>query len=110
MSKYILEIGDVVLWNGITMVVVAMKSHENFGSVCYDREYLLCKKELIHNNNMHLEELKKCGTWVQVQGHEFPEFSKTEKVFDITPYVISCSKVPKRRRKREKAILPMIFE
>ena len=33
MSKYVPEIGDVVLWNGITMAVVAMKSHENFGSV-----------------------------------------------------------------------------
>ena len=111
MSKYIPEKGDVVLWNGITMVVVDMKSHEDLGSLCYDREYFLCKEELLHDKDvMTQEELDKSGTWVQVQGHEFPEFSKTEKVFDITPYVISCSKVPKRRRKREKAILPMIFE
>lgn len=44
--KYIPVIGDVVLYGGGTTpkVVVDMKNHEDFGSCCYDREYLLCDK------------------------------------------------------------------
>lgn len=111
MSKYISKIGDVVLWNSIPMVIVDMKNYEFLDSWSYDREYLLCKEETLHDKDVAcLEDLKKCGTWVQIQGHGLPEFSKIGKVFDITPYVISWSKEPKHRRKREKAILPMVFE
>lgn len=108
MSKYVPEIGDVVLWNGITMAVVAMKSHENFGSVCYDREYLLCEEELLHDKDViTLEELDKCGTWVQVQGLEFPEI---EKACDIAPYEIKSITAFKLRQKKAKTITMTVFE
>lgn len=108
MSKYIPEKGDVVLWNGITMVVVDMKSHEDLGSLCYDREYLLCKEELLHDKDvMTQEELDKSGTWVQVQGLEFPEI---EKACDIAPYEIKPVTVLKVRQKKAKTITMTVFE
>lgn len=108
MSKYVPEIGDVVLWNGITMVVVNMKSHEFLDSVCYDREYLLCEEEILRDKDViTLEDLEKCGTWVQVQGHEFPEI---EKAHDIAPYEIKSITAFKLRQKKAKIVTMTVFE
>lgn len=108
MSKYVPEIGDVVLWNGITMVVVVMKSYENLGSVCYDREYLLYEEEILRDKDViTLEELDKCGTWVQVHGREFPEI---EKACDIAPYEIKSITAFKLRQKKAKTSTMTVFE
>ena len=50
MDKYIPKIGDVVLDNGMPVVVVTMVSYEDAGSCGYARKYLLCDEEYIKEN------------------------------------------------------------
>lgn len=107
MSKYVPEIGDVVLWNSIPMVVMAVKCREFLGSLYYDREYLLCEEELLHDKVvMTPEELGKSGIWVQVKG-EFPDIKKAH---DIAPYEIKPVTVLKVRQKKAKTITMTVFE
>lgn len=87
--KYIPIIGDVVLYGGGTTpkVVVDMKSNEDFGSCCYDREYLLCDESFIKNSNGMIsnKEIEKHGIWVELRGMKIPDIRKCE---DIAPYAI----------------------
>ena len=87
--KYIPVIGDVVLYGGGTTpkVVVDMKNHEDFGSCCYDREYLLCDESFIKNSNgmVSNKEIERHGIWVEFHGMNIPDIRKCE---DIAPYAI----------------------
>lgn len=103
------EIGDVVIYNGRSVVVVAMNNHENMGSCSYDREYLLCDLEYLKRNQgiITMSNLTLHGRWVSVRGTKFPEFEKA----NVAPFSIEgveCVKIRQKTVKEVKTIT--IFE
>ena len=81
MSKYIPNIGDVVIDNDIAVVVVKMVSYEDVGSCSYDRKYLLCEENYIRDNQgiITMKDLENNGRWVTIRGMEFPDIQKPER-------------------------------
>lgn len=88
MSKYIPNIGDVILDNGVPHVVICIESYEDVGSCSYDRKYLLCSEDYIKNNqgDSKRSDIEKYGRWLIIKGTHFPDI---QKVNDIAPYNIN---------------------
>ena len=66
MGKYIPQLGDVIMDNGIPMIVVTIKNHERIGDCSYDREYFICEEEYICKCGCLscMDEMKQHGRWV----------------------------------------------
>ena len=95
---YIPEIGDVVKYNGKTLVVVDMKNYENIGRCTYDRKYLLCDLDILNATKgmVSLSDLDRYGIWIIVRGTEFPHITK---ITDIAPFDIENVECKKIRQK-----------
>lgn len=94
------KVGDVVINNGIKMVVLSIKSNEDMSSCSYDRQYKLCDlDELDFVTLLSQEEFNKLGYWVQLKGTEVPIVEKCD---DIAPFNIKSEVIYNiSRRKKE---------
>lgn len=81
------KIGDVILDNNISVVIIAIKNHENYSSCSYDREYLVCEEMFINSNQglFRPKDIERHGRWIQVKGSKFPQIEKLNKI----PYNIN---------------------
>lgn len=88
MDKYIPKIGDVVLDNGIPVVIVKMVSYEDAGSCSYARKYLVCEENYIRENQgiITMLDLEQRGRWISITGSIFPDIKKAD---NIAPYNIN---------------------
>ena len=103
MKKYIPAIGDIILDNGIPMVVIAINNNEDIDSCSYDREYLLCEERYINGANgiYSINDLRLRGKWVHITGTEFPDINN---VNNIAPYEIKPINCVEIRQKKAKTI------
>ena len=104
MGKYIPQLGDVIMDNGIPMVVVTIKNHECIGDCSYDREYFICEEEYICKCGCLscMDEMKQHGRWIRIQGVEFPNIEQAE---GYAPYEIIPIESYKFRQKKAKTVI-----
>lgn len=108
MGKYIPQIGDVVMDNGIPVVVLTINSHENVGSCCYDREYYVCEEKYLHKLSgtmTTIDAIREHGRWICIKGANFPDI---EQVTNIPPYEITPIEGFHIRQKKAKTVT--VFE
>lgn len=103
MKKYIPQMGDVIMDDGIPMVVVTIKNHERIGDCSYDREYFICEEEYIRKCGCLscMDEMKQHGRWIRITGNKFPDIEQAE---GYAPYEITPVESYKFRRKKAKNI------
>ena len=101
MGKYIPQLGDVIMDNGIPMIVVTIKNHERIGDCSYDREYFICEEEYICKCGCLscMDEMKQHGRWIRIEGVEFPNIEQAE---GCAPYVVMRSEFYNFRMKKSK--------
>lgn len=103
MSKYIPQIGDVIMDKGIPAVVVSMRNNEFLGSLIYDREYFLCEEKYIRECGctVAMDKIKEHGRCIHITGTVFPNI---EQVTDIAPYEIQPTEAFNIRQKKAKTV------
>lgn len=91
-------IGDVVKYKGNIIVIIDCKNREDYSSMCYDRDYKVCKLSEIENiSEMSEKDFNKLGYWIKVAGNsKFPEY---ESLDNIAPFEIKEEKIYKIRQK-----------
>ena len=106
MGKYIPQLGDVIMDNGIPMVVVTIKNHECIGDCSYDREYFICEEEYICKCGCLscMDEMKQHGRWIRIQGVEFPNIEQELSLDEVKSLLeknnILYSSIQKEKNKR----------
>lgn len=97
-----ISVGDVIYNNGMKMVVIDFKNHEDAGSCSYSREYKLCLLEELEGKDIiDLSPSSTLGYWVKVTGSKFPDIEMVE---GIAPFVIEKVLYAKVRQKKAKTV------
>lgn len=91
------NVGDIVIYKGVEIVILNMISYENEGSTCYDRKYKVCELSKLESVSQISEsDFNSFGYWINISGKPiFPEYIKTDK----PPFEIKSEKIYKFRQK-----------
>ncbi len=91
-------IGDVVNYNGHTVVVMNIKLYENASSCCYDRHYLLCNYDYLSQTLQQqavipFDDIRQHSIELHVTGVHFPVFTKVTNIAPFDVQSIECFKI-----------------